>query len=468
MCLHTHRGHNILSSETFAVGFKRPLPRCSLLCLLTAMTFLNKAPSCVSCVVDKDICPPPTVHAISDYPKYYDALYYPQYHPAVFATAQTFCAWLLKSLVSHCRCCLVCRNPFTGCVPFDGVHIVVTSSDVSLSLPLGVFESAGYHHCAIMHKLSLSSNQVFSFTHTLVQYPPWMFYSEDTIKSRLDAILFATLSESISRVPGLRVVHRTKPNFVAAITHHFLDLHANLIARSMPEVLSDFASVMLPLECDHQFLPLLSAFVENIYGPEVAAVLRRPAPPTYVYHSVGDSMLPWTLLSTDLLVRHLCNIPLASLRDYVHESPLPCRPVVYRRSHPKTSNSLVCHIRAHVLYLQLVGHPVLCDIWLAYSPFTNIFPAHASELITCILEFEYGSAVVQALASDPLTLSERLKFVRREQKVLRVSAAVEQAIEQRNQWPVLVPKHTVAQKSVPMFVAFHVIAISCVETWEYD
>lgn len=93
-----------------------------------------------------------------------------------------------------------------------------------------------------------------------------------------------------------------------------------------------------------------------------------------------------------------------------------------------------------MLYLQLVGSPVLCDIWLAYSLFTNILPVRASELLTCILEFEYESAVVQALTSDPLTLSE---CICREQKESRVSVAAEQTIEWQNQWPVLVPKHTV-------------------------
>ncbi|KAG1857317.1 hypothetical protein DFJ58DRAFT_328392 [Suillus subalutaceus] len=47
---------------------------------------------------------------------------------------------------------------------------------------------------------------------------------------------------------------------------------------------------------------------------------------------------------------------------------------------------------------------------LAFIPATLL----TSEFVTCILEFEYGFAVVQALSHDSLTLSEHRKPIRRE------------------------------------------------------
>ncbi|PBK99274.1 hypothetical protein ARMGADRAFT_1007851 [Armillaria gallica] len=33
-------------------------------------------------------------HLVADYPDYYDALYFPEYHQKVFETPESVCAWL--------------------------------------------------------------------------------------------------------------------------------------------------------------------------------------------------------------------------------------------------------------------------------------------------------------------------------------------------------------------------------------
>ncbi|KAG1875727.1 hypothetical protein F4604DRAFT_710439 [Suillus subluteus] len=145
----------------------------------------------------------------------------------------------------------------------------------------------------------------------------------------------------------------------------------------------------------------------KIFGSEVAAVLHCPAAPIM---SIILLAMAW----------HLGRRCLPRISFVTHaRSSLPPYVTVYTdsdqclctRSHSKASDILgLPHPRLR-LYLQLVGTPVLCDIWLAYSPYINLFPVLTLEFI---LEFEYGSAVVQALSRDLLTLSEHRKLIRRE------------------------------------------------------
>jgi hypothetical protein len=42
------------------------------------------------------------------YPKYYDALYYPELYPEIFFSANTVKNWLESSLTSHSSVCKIC------------------------------------------------------------------------------------------------------------------------------------------------------------------------------------------------------------------------------------------------------------------------------------------------------------------------------------------------------------------------
>ncbi|KAG2112593.1 uncharacterized protein F5147DRAFT_683654 [Suillus discolor] len=76
---------------------------CVLLRLQAVSPFISKHPSRVPRVLEVAACPPYNLcHLIELYPLYYDPLYYPQYHPSVFATSENFCIWLRASLSTHC------------------------------------------------------------------------------------------------------------------------------------------------------------------------------------------------------------------------------------------------------------------------------------------------------------------------------------------------------------------------------
>lgn len=404
-----------------------------------------KTPSCVSRVLDEALCPPSTLHNICDYPEYYDALYYPQYHTALFVSAMTFCSWLLKCLVSHHRSCFSCSLLFTGCVEFNGHAVVITLDDVSVSLSLTHFESPHYHHCKIIRMLALGSSQELDLSQSLHCPPPWMYCSMQDIETKLHTVLASTLSRSVSSVPGLLVARRTKSCFVRALSTHFLDSRSSLLAKPFHAASDELVDIPLPVECPRLLVPLLSAWMDHLYGSEVAAVICRPLPPTYVYHLAPSDPLPWTSMPTEVLVARLRRLSIGSLSDAVRSIPLPNRPPLQPRSRTKTSNGIVSHIRSRVLYLQLTGMSVLCDLYLAYSPYSIDFPLNRLQLINSILEFEYGPTVVQTLNHEPLSVSERHKLIRREDKQSHVARIAAEGLERQIQWPVIVPQEIVLE-----------------------
>jgi hypothetical protein len=260
----------------------------------TFSRFLTKAPSCVTRALEEDICPPFTAHDIRDYPVYYDALYYPRYHESRFATAHSFCSWLLESLVSHHRSCSGCTELFTGCVSFDGIRIIVASQHGSQSFSLPFFESAGYHHCSVFSVLRRSVTLEGYSARSLAQHPPWLFSSKDTICAQLECVSASVLSRTVSSLLCVCVGRARKTNFIRAVCAHVVELRDTLLAMTVSEIEHEFSSLGLPIGCDRHLLLLLCAYFEQQYGSEVAAALRRPATPTYVCDSLCDSNMPWT------------------------------------------------------------------------------------------------------------------------------------------------------------------------------
>jgi len=92
---------------------------------------------------------------MSDYPVYYDAIYYPSKHMNVFASPQNFCDWLVKALKNHHLHCTCCDFPFIGSVAFNTAALDIFYAPLCVSLPKNVeyFASVDYMHCRLLHEL---------------------------------------------------------------------------------------------------------------------------------------------------------------------------------------------------------------------------------------------------------------------------------------------------------------------------
>ncbi|KAJ3574414.1 hypothetical protein NP233_g1788 [Leucocoprinus birnbaumii] len=77
--------------------------------------FLVKSPCRVLHVLAPGTTPSHDVaHDISQYPLYYDPIYYPEYHRAVFMSPSSICAWLEDALNFHLRYCPNCLGCILG------------------------------------------------------------------------------------------------------------------------------------------------------------------------------------------------------------------------------------------------------------------------------------------------------------------------------------------------------------------
>jgi hypothetical protein len=176
--------------------------------------FLLKQPSKKTRVLNYDLCPPHNVvHDVELYPVYYDALYFPHYHPGVFATPDNFCLWLHACLSSHREVCLSCRPLYnTTTVFYDGSAVCVRIDNTSIRLLTSFFESAFYSHCSVfryqryLHFTGSGSVTAVNETtacriasHTDV-VPSWLTYTDDYVRSQLIALPQATLSSPVHQL----------------------------------------------------------------------------------------------------------------------------------------------------------------------------------------------------------------------------------------------------------------------------
>lgn len=80
-------------------------------------------------------CPPDVVYDTQKYPLFYDPLYYPQCHSAVFANACSFSLWLQSLLEDHGWRCPQCSRTFHRIsVAFDSTEIIVEFDDRVVAL----------------------------------------------------------------------------------------------------------------------------------------------------------------------------------------------------------------------------------------------------------------------------------------------------------------------------------------------
>jgi len=148
----------------------------SFRCSIAHAFFLTKLPCRLARVLDEGQCPPCNEpHDVKHYPRYYDALYYPQYDLG-------FCTWLLEfSWLCFIRRCLdhyLYASSKYHC-PWHQVNLLMQVTVVVLSC-------AGFP-CESVEKCLPSRLDV---------YPRWFYYSEENLSAllQLDNVLVELIS----------------------------------------------------------------------------------------------------------------------------------------------------------------------------------------------------------------------------------------------------------------------------------
>ncbi|KAG1829716.1 hypothetical protein DFJ58DRAFT_737237 [Suillus subalutaceus] len=167
--------------------------------------FLHKTPSVITRVLDVNDCPPLHVlHSPADFPLYYDPLYHPECHPAVFETPSGFCSWLYSALNYHVLSCAKCASCIeVHSVSFDGVAVNIRIGGVSVSFSPSHFAPASYAHCSVFRCYEGCRAAVTMESCLLLKFkrdPPWFFHAVDIYRDNLSEVPAADLRDIARRL----------------------------------------------------------------------------------------------------------------------------------------------------------------------------------------------------------------------------------------------------------------------------
>ena len=220
------------------------------------MLFIDKHACTAPQVLSLKDCPLDKVpHMPSDYPIYYDALYFPELHPSVFKMADSFCHWLSEAVRDHqcglhaCSC--------TSLVLLFGVDYIdgsfnVTLGQHSMSFSRSDVESSSFTVCRTICWLLAVVNGSFDRTrHVLLdQIPIWCYRPEPEISRALMELPVPTLIDGVRRFRPDKAVSRLRKNdLVQLIIHEFISRQAALIGLGN----ADIVALLPDTLCGHRF-----------------------------------------------------------------------------------------------------------------------------------------------------------------------------------------------------------------------
>ena len=177
------------------------------------MPFIRKAPSVILRVLPLTDCPLHNVlHSPHDYPLYYDSLYYPQFHEAIFDNPASVCIWLSHQFDAHAESCVSC----TVCSPFSEFHVeysadisLVTCGNTCMTLSRMDIESSTFSICGAVHCLCSSSctSDDWSATALVVrsQKPAWLYRDDEYVTQALDTLSLSELQCVAHALPAASV-----------------------------------------------------------------------------------------------------------------------------------------------------------------------------------------------------------------------------------------------------------------------
>ncbi|KAG2737787.1 hypothetical protein P692DRAFT_201858186, partial [Suillus brevipes Sb2] len=237
-------------------------------CQFNMTMFLRKDPSTHVRVIDVDDCPPHDVeHEIPSYPVYYDPLYYPKYHDAVFATSDSFCAWLQTTLPSHCRSCFVCPPPpATTSVEAASSDVIVRLGHETLLLPKSHFEASTYSHCSIFKQMAILAPHI-SLVSVLSRDPVWLAHPLSTHAENLSALSAPVLRVAAEAIGCPRSITRVKDRSVQFLLQDFAQRLSEI--RVVPDdLLSRRQSATVPPGCLKTRATFIAADIQSVYGDQ--------------------------------------------------------------------------------------------------------------------------------------------------------------------------------------------------------
>ena len=399
------------------------------------------------------MCPPVEIpHVIDDYPVYYDALYFPLLHPAVFENSHNFCNWLASALNNHQLLCHRCPVVKNVSVFYDGMIMIITCDARSVAISLHTLQSAQYHHCSVLLKMTdldvLSVSQCLPIRSS--DLPSWFLYSPELVKQQLMSMSMDDLVSSAHTSSISWKLRRSKIHCVDAVQSHILATRRHLCALSSEQLVTflslDPTGIKSASHPSNQSLvSLVSSYFHRLYGMSIVTHLRFSPVSVYSFHgNVSDANFSWLDCTIHELTQRLHSFSVDMLAGIIRAlPPYTARPSINMRSRVKTIQGLVTHAIYRTRFLLSVGSGVVADLYLAH------FSSHSSTVhgdeyyILRILQCEYSELLCAALADNNSSKLDKRKRARREKRAEAAIAMQQSSIQQYSDWPSLVSRDNI-------------------------
>jgi hypothetical protein len=413
-------------------------------------------------ILDVNDCPlHNVVHDIALFPKYYDPIYHPHCYPEIFETPMTVKDWIESALKSHASACHGCLSKGLSfgirfSVQWRGSYFVVCSflngKLNQCTVSLEDLESHYYTHCWLLSRLrgkcSSLNSRVLSTAPSLPlenanvfniianKDPTWLCYSNASYRLRLSQLSVSILADAVKScsLPSSQVIPRKKEMYISKIVDHFISERNRYILTSRAK----FSSTPRDNVCS--FVDRM----EHLYGQNVAALLREP--PFAISSQLNRGSFPFDELSyqpelwfnetVDELIRKLNSFTIESIVSHIKKIPVHRRPTYSTTSRRKTLNSLVDHVLRRVSYLFSLKIAQVCELILALDP-RLAFEEEPSRdvMINKAVGYEYGPEIYLCLSSPSLSINDRRKFKRRQEKDATIQCANEKVDAYEAAWP---------------------------------
>ncbi|KAG2142130.1 hypothetical protein BD769DRAFT_52350 [Suillus cothurnatus] len=417
--------------------------------------FLCKRPSTNARVLEIDDCPPHNlVHDITSYPLFYDPLYHPGDHVAVFATSDTFCSWLQSALVSHIHSCLGCRSsPRPIAVTWEAPHINVSIDGTLLPFLPAYFESRRYSHCSIFSHYQTSQSTVSMqacLSSFLARDPLWFSSPFEDYRNYLSALPASVLRTVARNLGSDRMQTRRKDLCIDVIIQHVYAKRLEISGLS-DEAIAFRLGVRLPPDTLKFRATFIAAEFIHLYGAVVAASIRRPSLDSVSIVNVANgasshNFAPWTSQPLQELTRRLEKLPRADIQSCIRALPRDLHTLYNSHSHRKSCNALANYIRQRAMYLANVGAVPLCSIYLFHVPLPSTCDLSYDDICNAIIRCEFGNDVVDRFSQEIPTRSAADKNLRMAKKQSALAEARQIVAVREQHWPSVVPQMVILQR----------------------
>jgi hypothetical protein len=417
------------------------------------MSFIIKQPSLLSRVSNASDCPPDNVeHIASDYPAFYDALYFPEDHFSIFETESFFCEWLLERVSHHSCTCHSCpqvppclrKVDWNNQVFYENGCFTINFYGICTTISINDVQSSFFSFCRLHRRFFPVSCEGRPVCGNVGQcqwvsdaecvrndVPYWMMRNETDYLDCLSRLSIADLKDGSRSL--CRFNPRTKFDFIQILVQDFLEERRRF---QVPSI--SFPTVLCRLKVS------VAGYFERRYSKTVCCALRDVR---IASHFDGEFTLDdlkeyishvWCIESLKEMDTKLSRVSKQDILRCLLYIPYGFRPTYSTRSIQSCRKALLLHIQKRILYLVSLSPREFFRVFFSVLPSDVGCNQDRNVLIERVLVGEYGEVIVSAFRSQLLSKKEQQRMDRREERTSAVHIAVDDARRISSDWPSVV------------------------------